>query len=84
MYTSGKELSTVLFNILINDLEEATECTLSSVQMTPDWGTSSYTGGQRCHPKDLDMLEGWASKNLTNFNRCKYEVPNLGKTNSMQ
>lgn len=84
MYTSGKEVSTVLFNILINDPEETTERTLSSVHMTPDWGTRSYAGRQCYHPKELDMPEGLASKNFTKFNRCKYEVPNLVQTNSMQ
>ena len=80
----GSVLELVLFNIFINDLDEAIEgimikfaddTKLGGVVNTPDERTAIQG--------DLDRLENWAIANKMNFNRDKCKVLHLGSRNGM-
>lgn len=62
----------VLLNILINNLDEGTECTLSTMADYTKLG--GVTDAQRCCDaiqRDLDRLKSWAQKTLVRVNKGK-------------
>ena len=80
----GLELDPVLFNILISDLDERIESTLSKFADDIKLGGVADTpGGCAAIQQDLDSLECWLERNLTQFNKDKSRVLHLGRNKCM-
>lgn len=71
---------TVLFNVFINYLDAAFECTLSKFASdTKLEGAVDSFRGRETLQEDLDRLETWAISNHVKFNKSKcWILPGMG------
>jgi len=71
-----------LFKIIVNDLHETIESTLSMfVDDTKPGGVNDTPGGCAAIQRDLDRLASWVGRNLINFNKSMCRVLHLGRNN---
>uniref|UniRef100_A0A803SMX6 Reverse transcriptase domain-containing protein n=1 Tax=Anolis carolinensis TaxID=28377 RepID=A0A803SMX6_ANOCA len=81
----GSVLGPVLFNILINDLDEGFEGTIIKFADDTKLGGIASTPEDRSRiQNDLDRLERWAETNKMKFNRDKCKILHFGRKNGNQ
>lgn len=84
-FPQGSILRPVLLNVLINDLGEGVECTISRFAAETKLGNGAGSPeGQDVLQRDLDKLDHWAVINRMKFNKSKYWITHLGSKNDRQ
>jgi len=72
----------ILLNILIHDLDDGAECTLSDFADDTDLiGVTDTPEGCAAIQRDLHRLEKWADRNLKHVSKGKCKAPCLGRNN---
>ena len=67
----------ILFQVFISDLDDRTECNLDNAK---SGGMTDRMEVTATVQRDLNRLKKWAFKNLTKFNKCKYNSTECGMT----
>jgi len=76
----GSVLGTVLFNIIVGDVDAWIECTLSKFADDAKLCGAVDTLEERgAIQGGLDKLERWACENIMKFNKAKCKVPHTGR-----
>ncbi|GAB0178898.1 mitochondrial enolase superfamily member 1 [Grus japonensis] len=72
-------LRPILFNIVINDLDDEAACTLSKFEDDTELGGVADTPeGRAAIQRDTDSLEKWSDRNVKKFNKGKRKLLNRG------
>uniref|UniRef100_A0A803TZL7 Reverse transcriptase domain-containing protein n=1 Tax=Anolis carolinensis TaxID=28377 RepID=A0A803TZL7_ANOCA len=83
--TQGSVQGPVLFNIIINDLDEGLPGTIIKFADDTKLGGIANTPENRSRiQNDLDRLERWAETNKMKFNRDKCKILHFSRKNGMQ
>lgn len=84
MISGGSVQGPVLFNILINNLDEGTESTaMKFAGDTKVGGVADRSEGCAAIQWDMDRLESWAKVNLMKFSKDNSRVLLLSRNNTI-
>lgn len=75
-------LGPILFNIIMNDLDDEVECKFTDE--TKLGRNIKLLNSRKALQRDLDKLDQWTVSNCMAFNKVKCQVPHLGHNSPMQ
>lgn len=75
----GSVQDAVFFNLLVNDLNEGTECAFSNFETTKLRGVADTPEGYAAIQRYLDRLENWAERNFMKYTKASTECCTYGR-----